>query len=304
MGLLQLFVLAYLLICLLGTARLVYLVWYPPRKTYARALARGDATDPADLELESESVQFSFRGGVTSPGWLLPGLDEAGPAIVIIHGYGDSRYGALRCVKLLQSYASELVVFDLRGHGESSKSYSTAGVVESEDILTLLDQFDAPHGVVLYGYSMGGRIAIAAAAMAEEELSRRIKGVIADGPYRTWYEPVRHIIKLRRYPTQPFILLARLVLYLFNRRSEHDDTRDHAVKLQCPLLVLHGSDDLICPLDSARQIAEAAKAGKLVVFEGGGHLDLLELDEIRYKGEIAAFFSEKVVQANEYCESD
>jgi pimeloyl-ACP methyl ester carboxylesterase len=47
-----------------------------------------------------------------------------------------------------------------------------------------------------------------------------------------------------------------------------------AARVKCPLVVLHGDLDAVCPVADGEAIAQAAARGKLVVVRGGGHLDL------------------------------
>ncbi len=303
-GLLPLFIIAYGCLGVLLVLRLLYIVLYPPRKSAGRALASGDAIDPADLGLTAESVMFSYGGMNQSPGWLIRGGAPAGPVVIMVHGYGDSRFGSLSRVRWFMPHAKQIVIFDLRAHGDSTSPRSYAGIREWRDVQMVIEQLHDTGEVVLYGSSMGGRIALAAAAMAGGDLSARIRGVIVDGVYRTWHEPLKRLMKIRRQPSEPYISLCRLVLTLVDRRFGRFDACDHAASLDCPMLVLHGSADRLCHPASARAIAAAAKAGKLVIFEGGGHLNLQIVQEDRYRDELAAFFREKVKQTDEPCQSD
>ncbi|MFM9996545.1 MAG: alpha/beta hydrolase [Phycisphaerales bacterium] len=52
------------------------------------------------------------------------------------------------------------------------------------------------------------------------------------------------------------------------------DRAAHAGALPCPLLVLHGTDDEVCPIEDGRAIAAAAPAGRIVEVAGGRHNDL------------------------------
>lgn len=52
------------------------------------------------------------------------------------------------------------------------------------------------------------------------------------------------------------------------------DRAEQAKGVTVPMLVLHGSGDLVCPLADGEAIAAACPNGRLVVIEGGGHVDL------------------------------
>ena len=287
-GLLILFGIAAGLIFVVGTTALLYGLTHPRRKTYAVALAAGHPTDPAELEMTAEEATFSLSDGAATSGWLIRGGREVGPTVVIVHGFGDSRYGAMACwTPLVLPFASSVVVYDQRGQGESQTKAGGLGVREVDDLLSVLDQLPSDGPVVLFGYSLGAGVAIATAARA----GGRVAGVIADGPYRQWDAPVRRMLRMRSYPTQPFLFLAGLILRLTVRGIGDYDRVAHARKLSCPLLVLHGTADELCDFAAGRAIAEAAPHGQLVAFEGGGHLNLFELDRPRYDDALRQFFS-------------
>ncbi len=297
MGLLLLILFALCLLWLLGAAGLVYALGHPKRKTFAVALACGDPTDPADLELVAEEATFTMGGGSRSPGWVIQGSDPGGPTIVIVHGFGDSRYGALHRVPMAAPFARRVVVFDLPGQGESQARRAYGGLREPDDVLAVLavlavleqlEKQDAQR-IVLLGYSMGAGIAIAAAAKSVGEARAGIVGVIAEGPYRYWDEPIVSIFKRNHYPVQPIVSLVWVWLRLTARGFAQFDRAGHAAKLCCPLVVLHGTQDELCPISSARQIAESAPDGRLIEFPGGRHNDLPCEHEQAYRTAIGDF---------------
>jgi uncharacterized protein len=291
MGLLVLILIAIILLWLFAAAGLVYALGHPRRKTFAVALGKGDPTDPADLELEAQEVTFTLSDGSRSPGWVIEGNDPQGPTVVIVHGFGDSRYGALRRAPLIVPYAKRVVVFDLPGQGESESKRAYGGLREPDDVLAVLGQLQKQDAarIVLLGASMGAGVAIVAAAKAEGDIRDGVVGVIAEGPYRHWDEPLHNVFRRHRYPRWPIIPLAGGWLRLTARGFKGFDRAGHAARLGCPLLVMHGSEDGLCPITSARQIAQAASGGEFIEIEGGGHDDLPCEHEQAYRGAVGDF---------------
>jgi pimeloyl-ACP methyl ester carboxylesterase len=286
--LLLLFGLALLLAA--GALMIVRGISRPPRKTYAQALAQGDPTDPADLERTGQSITFDLPDGSTTPGWLVAGDNPTGPTVVILHGFGDSRYGALTRVPRLAPYASRLVAFDFRGQGEAEAAYSQGGAAEADDTIAVLEQLEDQR-IVLFGYSMGAQIAIAAAARLGQRGETRLAGVIADGPYQHWQTPIVNTLRCKGLPAFPLVNLAGLLIACRAGRAVLFNRKDEALRLSVPLLILHGQADPICPLSEARALAEAAPMSTLVTFETGTHLDLDAQDPQRYDTAIANFFT-------------
>ena len=297
-GLLILFSVALVLISLLGSAGLLWIIHRPRRKTFAVALALGGPTQPSELGLEGDEAVFNLPGRHTSPGWIIRGHRGGGPTVVVLHGHRDSRYGALYRAKLLAPYAGRIVIFDWPAHGDCSAPWMLFGVREVADLLAVLDGLppetpnaskeDPTHTApkpVLFGYSLGGQIAIKAAGQHPE----RFAGVIAEGPYRRWDSPIRRRFALLRIPAWLFIYPIA-VFYLVRGWLPGFDRAHYAGKIAAPLLVLHGTRDPICPFEEGQQLAEAAPQGELVTFEGGGHLNLTDLNPEAYHAALTRFF--------------
>ena len=282
MGLLIFLATTVVLLTLIGTVAVIYKLQHPVRKTYAYALAKGLPTEPSELGLSYTDRRFEFSDGTVTSGWVIDGLLVDGPICVVTHGWSSSRYASLLKVPLLASFTSRVVVYDMRGHGESSAGVCGVGTSEVVDLVQIINQLeDRETPVVLFGISMGAGVSIAAAAEGEG-VSQRVVSVIAEGPYRRFLEPIVGHLKCLKIPDFPVAQLATGYMAWRLGGLQGFDRVALAKKIACPLLVLHGSEDPICRLDSAREIAEVAVRGRLVVFEGGGHSDLAMVDHQLY----------------------
>ena len=293
LGLFILFATALALISLIGSVALLITIHRPRRKTFAVALALGCPTEPEDLGLVGEEATFNLPGpgqGYTSPGWIIRGDNPGGPSFVILHGHRDSRYGALYRAKMLAPYAGRVVVFDWPGHGDCTAPWMVFGEREVQDVLAVLDGLpedeEASRHVVLFGYSLGAQIAIKTAALHPD----RFAGVVADGPYRRWDSPIRLRLKRMRLPA--FLFIGPIAFYyLLRGYLPGFDRVAFAQKLRCPLLVIHGTHDPICPFEEGKELAEAAPRGTFVPIEGGGHINLDGHDAETYRAALGAFFA-------------
>ncbi|MCF6198656.1 MAG: alpha/beta fold hydrolase, partial [Hyphomicrobiaceae bacterium] len=163
MGLFVLLLAATGLILLLGVGALVHALRHPPRQTFAVALGRSYPTDPTDLGKTGQAITFTLSDQTTTPGWILPGDDAAGPVVILLHGYGDGRYSLLLQAQHVLPFASHVVVYDQRGQGESQAPTSTGSLIETQDLLHLIDHLPLDtQDLVLVCYSMGAGVALAA----------------------------------------------------------------------------------------------------------------------------------------------
>lgn len=90
--------------------------------------------------------------------------DPAAPAVVLLHGGGQTRHAWSNAVRRLSGEGYHAVSVDLRGHGESD--WSEHGDYEPDtfgrDLASIVEQLGKPAAVV--GASMGGQAAIRAIA--------------------------------------------------------------------------------------------------------------------------------------------
>jgi pimeloyl-ACP methyl ester carboxylesterase len=291
-GLLILFGYTAALLVAAATAWMLYRLYHPPRRALAFALARHLPADPQALGLAFQNHSFAFADGTSTDAWIISGRASRGPVVVITHGWADTRYQTLTRLGPLPDVASRLVLYDVRGHGESTAPTSRLGVTEADDLLAILDQlgdFDRP--LVLMGFSMGAGASIVAAAC---DPRRRSAAVIAVSSPRFFGPAIAGILRQVQLPVYPFVWLIAGHLAVWLQRPRAYDRAAYAAKLTCPLLVLHGSHDDLVPAAAARQIAAAAPRGQFVEFPGAGHVDLALADPPRYLDVLRRFLSAEV----------
>ena len=113
--------------------------------------------------------------GTQAVGWLLL-RDKPAPAIVLSHSYGSNRSELLTLGFELWKNGYNVLLYDLRGHGESPVKWSGLGTYERDDLLSaikFLKERKNEKGeaildgrVGLYGVNLGGYVSLAASAQA------------------------------------------------------------------------------------------------------------------------------------------
>lgn len=137
-------------------------------------------TTPADWGFAYDAVTFTGADGTQLSGWHIP--SQNGATIILLHGYGSNRTGMLWHAQVLAQHGYGVLLYDLRAHGESGGDVRSFGWADVADVSAALDFLDAqataaPARVGILGFSMGGQIALRAAASTS-----RIRAVIADDP--------------------------------------------------------------------------------------------------------------------------
>ncbi len=135
---------------------------------------------PRDQGFEYEKVSWVSDDGVTLSGWYIPSRNQA--AVILLHGYGANRTEMLDRAVALARHGYGVLLYDLRGHGESSPVLRTFGWLDVKDVSAALaflqkrPDVDSTR-VGILGFSIGGQIAIRAAAQMDT-----IKAVVGDDP--------------------------------------------------------------------------------------------------------------------------
>lgn len=254
-----------------------YTLWglvHPPRKTYASAVRRGLPGEPNELDEPREFEEWSFNSrGNELVAWDITGDNPAGPVCVFTHGWGNAKLDALVRLEPFVKHCSRIVAWDMPGHGES-EGRSDLGVGEVDDLVALVDEVSPDAPIVMFGWSLGAGVSIAAAT----RLGDRVRALIAEAPYRLAYTPAKNVVSQSAQPWRTTLGPGFAFMGLLRKRSPlwagkwaPFDRAELAKALTCPLLVLHGTDDTISPHADGQDIAEAAPNSTLHTIEDGSH---------------------------------
>jgi len=123
---------------------------------------------------------FNDQEDIHLSGWYIPSENRA--AIILLHGFGSNRLEMKSRADILARHGYGVLLYDLRGHGESGGDTRAFGWQDIEDVKTALEFLSEredvdPNRIGLLGFSIGGQIAIRAAAELKE-----IRAIIADDP--------------------------------------------------------------------------------------------------------------------------
>ncbi|MFN8371589.1 MAG: alpha/beta fold hydrolase [Anaerolineae bacterium] len=124
-----------------------------------------------------QSLHFTSRDGLELAGWYIP--PRNGIVILLTHGYDGSRAQLVFQATALAQAGYGVLLYDMRGHGESAGDRRTLGWLEVNDLLGALDYAQAQPGVEhigAFGFSVGGEVTLRAVALAPE-----IEAVVGDG---------------------------------------------------------------------------------------------------------------------------
>ena len=227
------------------------------------------------------------------------------PAILLIHGFGQSSWSwrGLMQSDLAQRY--HLVAFDLRGHGESGKPWKEADYLPAkpwgDDVAKVIAATGIKRPVVV-GWSFGGYVAMdyvrrygdkglagialvgslggltprpqRGAATLGYDAEVNYAGALAFARILTatpqspeWTANAAGVIMMT--PTYAKVPIAKRSL----------DNHDLVPKLRRPLLLMAGTKDGAVPPDKLAEIQRLVPSARRIDYPGSGHMPFIEAPE-------------------------
>jgi len=164
--------------------------------------------------------------------------------LLLCHGFYANRNQVLDIAEALRARRYEVLLIELRGHGERPGP-CTLGVREAEDALQALAwargcEAGSPRRVGVLGLSMGGAVACQVAARDPD-----VRAVVVDSIYSRFFPVLRRSIR-RQYhlPAVPWAWLTWWGVQLALRvRLAPRDPAALAPRLGQPLLAIQGGED-------------------------------------------------------------
>jgi pimeloyl-ACP methyl ester carboxylesterase len=257
-----------------------------------RATNRPLAVDPYALCADVQAWSTRTADGLTLRGWYLP-TKEKRHLIVLVHGLWSSWLEMAALGRDLHQSGFDVLLFDLRGHGQSDPSRVYLGRRERKDIRAVTNWAESAgfteDRIGWLGYSMG-----ASTLLMEAARNPRIHAAVIDSAYGDLPKVLNE--QLSRHSGlpgwfNPGILLAARFCYGV-RTDDLIPIRYARAWGERPVLLIHGDCDSIVPVDQAQQLAEAIGGScRTVTLPGVDHVQAYQSDPESYVRLVGRFFA-------------
>ena len=242
---------------------------------------RGPLPDPMKTMGYGERIELTMRDGTRLVGWYLraartpaAGGGEGAaktPGLLWFYGNGETIGAIWPIIRDFRPPHAALLVLDYPGYGASEGKATEAGLYEAADLayaaLATREDVDRSR-IYVYGRSLGSAAATYTAAHHD------VAGLILESPFTS-----ARGMAARHYKIFPRFLV-RMKL----------DNLDNIRQVRCPVLVFHGTADMLVPMKMGKAVAEAApEAVEFVMIEGAGHNDTYDMGGRAYREKLAAF---------------
>ena len=260
-----------------------------PERCAAQGSAAGDALTSAD--------------GTRLAGWYIPsgsGTGPAGPTVVMVHGWGSNKSAMLERAAVLHD-AYNLVIVDLRNHGQSEQTATTQGVREADDVRATLDWLaatKAPERVALLGVSMGG------ATVLNTVDDERVDAVIVESTHATMANAAQARLDGQGYPLSlpgSWAILLGTLMRTGEDVSSADPVQAISRMSDRPLLIITGGRDGTIgendPTDLLAAAEDATSSAELRVCKPADHAASLKDCPEQYAGWVLGFLERVLADA-------
>jgi uncharacterized protein len=248
-----------------------------------------------------EDVVFESRDGIALKGWwfAVAGADRAA---VVVHGRGRNRINSSfhpdGIARMLLAHRYSVLLFDLRGHGESGGTRYTLGIEEPRDILPAIDLAAAKARidrarVAVIGESLGG-----GSALMTVQADPSIGPVVTDSAFADGNavvsESANQYTNLPSWFTPGIVLMSRIFLGL--DIGEVKPAKVVAAHPERAFLFIHCVDDQLVLAHHGLDLRTASTnpRSELWLVPGCGHVQAFATLPAEWEKRVMAFLAREL----------
>ena len=229
----------------------------------------------------TEAFDLVLANGDTVHAWYREASAEA-PTVLFLHGARRNLYESQYRIDRLAGLGLNVLAIDYRGFGHSTPmlpSEQSALQDAHAAFDELLRRQPDPRRRFIYGYSLGGAVAIALAAERDG-----VAGVVVESSFTS----ITDLVRASRWGWVPF--LGAVVTQEF-------DSRTRIGRVNEPLLLVHGTADGVIPHTMSDELLAAATGvqsdlKRLVKIDGANHRGAPFVDRAIFDGALRDFLGQ------------
>lgn len=175
--------------------------------------------------------------------------------MLYFHGNAGNLTGWGYVAEDILPYGYDLFIMDYRGFGKSTGSFTEKSTYQDAQVCyDYIAQHYPSNKIIVFGRSLGTGIASKVAA------DNVVCALVLESPYYSF-----DCLANSLFPIYPTSILLRY----------HFSNAQYITKTQCPVVILHGTEDHTVPYAQSELLQPLLKKGdELITIEGRGHNDL------------------------------
>jgi fermentation-respiration switch protein FrsA (DUF1100 family) len=246
--------------------------WLEPR--FAFFPSAGEERTPRDLDVDFEPVSIATRDGEQLRGWWLRAPSPTA-TVVYFHGNGGNLSMWAPILADIVRHGYTVLAFDYRGYGLSTGRPSEQGLYR--DVDAVVDYFGRDASTISPRVYWGRSLGVVMAAYGSTTGS-------PDG-----------LVLESGFPSARSLLRGSPVLYVLSFLSSYRFPSAEFLRRRArptPVLVLHGDDDHVVPIQQGRALFDLTSEPKqFVAIQGGDHNDASPADPATYWRAVNGFIA-------------
>ena len=205
-----------------------------------------------------EELNFNLPGGHTINALLFRSKESRG-LIFYHHGNAGNLQSWGNFAPNFLRLNFDVLFYDYRGYGKSTGKIKKQHhlINDAAFIYNEIKRNNEYNKIIFYGNSLGTGIASKLAVM------HRPDALILESPYFNFCDLVHY-----HYPYLPSKIMSKYKLR----------TDKFIVKIDCPIMLLHGTDDKIVPYNSSVRLSEIKNGITFITIKNGVHNNLPEFE--------------------------
>ena len=243
-------------------------------------------------------VVFKSTDNAQLAGWYFPGTNDK--AIMFVHGAGSQNranevYGAPDIAKYFLEQGYTILMFDLRGTGQSQEARISFGQNESKDVAGafnyLVKQEYKPESIGIISDSLGAIATVLAA-----DTIKTSGGIVLDSP-ATEVKPIVSNIMTDEHSIPGFFFFFFYLWAKILYQVDVDSVRpvDHiSVLKNTPLLFFFFLADTLIPPSNSATLLSMVSSGNRVTFPNTKHVETFKTLPDLYLKTVSEFFTKNL----------
>lgn len=227
----------------------------------------GLISDKYYVGLKINKIIIKSADNLNLAGYLIKCKKPIG-SIILSHGISCNHATMLWHIEFFKRENYDVLLIDQRGYGNSSKTISTYGFKETDDIIRWIKYLRSLNynKVGILGHSMGAAIAL----LTCSELNNP-DFVISESAYCNLNELVEFQLRSKKIPPYIFVRIVSVVCKIFNGFKLSDIDVIKAVEdTKVPILFIHGNCDNLIPSYMSEKMAKVSN-NKIFIIDNCSH---------------------------------
>lgn len=236
------------------------------------------------------AIQLKTKKNISIDGWYSKTDSLLKGTVILIHGLTGNKGQILDVATAFRNGGYNVLLLDVRGHGNSGGNVTTIGFRESEEVKLAYDHLKqgGEKNIFLWGSSMGAVIILKAVSDYQLQPS----GIIVEMPFLSLQSHLKGRARELGFPEQPFGFLTTFWIGAENGFNAFNfKTTRYARDIQCPVLQQCGEKDQLVLKAETTAIYDAISSPdkKLVIYDNAAHELLFRKDPVIWTREVEDF---------------